>query len=246
MQHRSTILLGLMMSWCIIISGYQEYNNRFKVNPEGFISIPNVGVVFVAGSDVLKKLPNAYGKHAGGQWLQFNIRTGLTKVNITLGAIRSIRVTLLGEVKKPGTYTLPSLATVFNALYASGGPNKADRFRNIEVIRNNRVIDTLDVYDFLSKGDLSNNILLADQDIIRIPTYTKRVTLRGLLNVRVYMKWHKAKPCRILSAMRAALPIMLPLHLFLKCADYQYRRRIVDIPQMNMPTLYRKMPMCTP
>ncbi len=108
-----------------------------------------------------------------------SIRTGLTKVNITLGAIRSIRVTLIGEVKRPGSYTLPSLATVFNALYASGGPKDRGSFRNIQVIRNNQVVDTLDIYNFLNKGDLRNNIMLADQDIIRIPTYVKRVTMKG-------------------------------------------------------------------
>ena len=161
----------------IIISGYQEYSNRFKVNPEGFISIPNVGVVYVAGLTFEEASQRIKDKLAANGYS--NIRTGLTKVNINLGAIRSIHVSLIGEVKKPGTYTLPSLATVFNALYASGGPNNRGSFRNIEVIRGNRVVDTLDVYAFLSKGNLSNNILLADQDIIRIPTYAKRVILKG-------------------------------------------------------------------
>ena len=161
----------------VVISGYQEFNNRFKVNPEGFITIPNAGVVYVAGLTFEEASKRIREKLIANGYS--NIRTGLTKVNITLGAIRSIKVTLLGEVKKPGTYTLPSLATVFNALYASGGPNDRGSFRNIEVIRGNKVIDTLDIYDFLSRGDLRSNILLADQDIIRIPVYTKRVTLKG-------------------------------------------------------------------
>ena len=161
----------------VIISGYQEYNNRFKVNPEGFITIPNVGVVYVAGLTFEQASQRIKEKLAANGYS--NIRTGLTKVNITLGNIRSIKVTLLGEVKKPGTYTLPSLATVFNALYASGGPSERGSFRNIEVIRGNKVVDTLDIYDFLTRGDLRSNILLADQDIIRIPVYTKRVTLKG-------------------------------------------------------------------
>ncbi len=161
----------------VVISGYQEYNNRFKVNPEGFITIPNVGVIYVAGLTFQEASKRIQDKLASNGYS--NIRTGLTKVNITLGSIRSIRVTLLGEVKKPGTYTLPSLATVFNALYASGGPSDRGSFRNIEVIRGNKVIDTLDIYAFLNRGDLHSNILLADQDIIRIPVYTKRVTLNG-------------------------------------------------------------------
>ena len=161
----------------VIISGYQEYNSRFKVNPEGFITIPNVGVIYVAGLTFEEASQRIKDKLVANGYS--NIRTGLTKVNITLGSIRSIKVTLLGEVKKPGTYTLPSLATVFNALYASGGPGERGSFRNIEIIRNNRVVDTLDIYDFLIRGDLRSNILLADQDIIRIPVYTKHVTLKG-------------------------------------------------------------------
>ncbi len=161
----------------VVISGYQEYNNHFRVNPEGFITIPNAGVVYVAGLTFEEASKRIKDKLVANGYS--NIRTGLTKVNISLGAIRSIRVTLIGEVKKPGSYTLPSLATVFNALYASGGPSNRGSFRNIEVIRNNRVVDTLDIYNFLNSGDLSRNILLADQDIIRVPTYTKRVTLKG-------------------------------------------------------------------
>ncbi len=109
----------------VIISGYQEYNSRFKVNPEGFITIPNVGVIYVAGLTFEEASKRINEKLTANGYS--NIRTGLTRVNITLGSIRSIKVTLLGEVKKPGTYTLPSLATVFNALYASGGPSNRDR-----------------------------------------------------------------------------------------------------------------------
>jgi protein involved in polysaccharide export with SLBB domain len=71
-----------------------------------------------------------------------NIKTGLTKVSVTIGRIRSINVTVLGEVRSPGTYTLPSLATAFNALYLSGGPNDIGSMRNIEIIRNSKVIQS--------------------------------------------------------------------------------------------------------
>ena len=98
---------------------------------------------------------------------------------INLGNIRSIRVTLLGEVVKPGSYTLPSLSTVFNALYASGGPNENGSFRKIQVIRNNKVVSTIDVYDFLLNGIQQNNIRLQDQDVINVPVYQSRIEMSG-------------------------------------------------------------------
>ena len=82
-------------------------------------------------------------------------------------------------MKTPGTYTLPSLATAFNALYLSGGPNDIGSMRNIEIIRNGKIISTLDIYDFLVRADQKGNINLQDQDIIRVPAYKVRVSLEG-------------------------------------------------------------------
>ncbi len=107
------------------------------------------------------------------------IRSGRTQVSVNIGNIRTIRVTLTGAATKPGTYSLPSLATVFNALYAAGGPNKNGTYRKIQVIRGNRVISTIDVYDFLANGIQQGNIRLQDQDIIHIPVYGARVQFEG-------------------------------------------------------------------
>ena len=89
---------------------------------------------------------------------------------------------LIGAITRPGTYTLPSLANLFNALYVSGGPVENGSLRNIELIRNNRVIQEADLYDFLLNGDLSANIRLEDNDVIRVPFATNMVTLNGQLN----------------------------------------------------------------
>lgn len=160
----------------IDIYGYSEANYKLTVSPEGSINIPYVGLVYVngltieaAGQKIKSRLATVYA----------GIKTGNTFVQVSIGNIRSIKVTLLGEIVKPGTYTLPSLATVFNALYASGGPTENGSFREIEVIRNNQLIRQLDVYDFLMRGDQTNNIRLQDQDIIRVPTYRVRVELSG-------------------------------------------------------------------
>ncbi len=85
----------------------------------------------------------------------------------------------MGEVRSPGGYTFSSLATAFNALYLSGGPNEIGSMRKIEIIRNGKVISHLDIYDILVKGDRSGDINLRDQDIIRVPTYDVRVSIAG-------------------------------------------------------------------
>lgn len=160
----------------IDITGDNEANYNLKVSPEGTIRIEYAGIVSVSGLSVEQATSKIRSKLAG---TYPGIRSGRTQVTIGIGNIRSIKVTLLGEVVKPGSYTLPSLATVFNALYVSGGPNENGSFREIEVIRGNRVIGKLDVYDFLLKGFQTNNVRLQDNDVIRVPTYRTRVEFVG-------------------------------------------------------------------
>ncbi len=161
----------------INIYGYQEAKYTVKVGSEGDINIPYVGVMYVSGLTIEQVTEKIRSKLSSAGYS--NIKTGLTKVSVSVGRIRSIKVTILGEVKKPGSYTLPSLATAFNALYVSGGPNEIGSMRNIQIIRNGKVIDRLDIYDFLVKGDQKGNIMLRDQDVIRIPAYNVRVSLEG-------------------------------------------------------------------
>ncbi len=161
----------------INIYGYQEAKYNLKVGPEGDINIPYAGEMYVAGLTIEQAAAKIKSKLSTSGYS--NIKSGLTKVSISIGRIRSIKVTVLGEVRKPGTYTLPSLATAFNALYLSGGPNDIGSMRNIQIVRNGKVIDVLDIYDFLVKGDQRNNINLRDQDIIRIPSYSVRVSIEG-------------------------------------------------------------------
>ncbi|WP_092460838.1 SLBB domain-containing protein [Thermoflavifilum thermophilum] len=160
----------------IDIYGYSEASYRLIVSKEGSINIPYIGIVYVNGLTIDEAAQRIKSKLST---VYSTIATGKTSVQVSIGRIRSIKVTLLGEITQPGTYTLPSLATVFNALYASGGPTPNGSFRDIEVIRNNKVIDTVDVYDFLMKGDQSKNIRLQDQDVIRVPVYQTHVLITG-------------------------------------------------------------------
>src|SRR5574344_1646749 len=107
--------------------------------------------------------------------------------------MRSIKVNVLGEVMAPGTYTLPATASAFNALYLSGGPSEFGSFRNIRVIRDNKVIKVLDVYDYLINSETKSNIALRDQDVIYVPTYDIRVDMQGATKRNGYFELKKGE-----------------------------------------------------
>lgn len=157
-----------------LIYGVQQFSYSGKVNKNGAISIPNVGDVFVSGItfDALKaklkqKLSSVYSTLNGG-----------SQLSITISNYRTILVTIIGA-QQSGNYRLSSMSSVFNALHVAGGPSDIGSYRKIELIRNNKVIRTIDLYRFLTKGDQSDNISLLDNDMIRIPSYDARVVLEG-------------------------------------------------------------------
>lgn len=160
----------------ILLTGLNETSVKTRVTPEGKVQIPYIGLVNVNGlsieqakSQIKTRMQRVYPALASGE----------TDLSVTLGNIRSIRVTIIGEVKQPGSYTLSSLSTIFNALYQSGGPQDNGSLRKIELIRNNKLVKVIDFYPFLQKGLLIDNIRLQDQDVIRIPVYQKRVMMSG-------------------------------------------------------------------
>ncbi len=160
----------------IDLTGDNERTYNLQVSPEGIINLEYVGRISVGGLTIEQasaKIRTAMSKTYPA------LRTGRTSVAINLGNIRSIQVTVTGQVVRAGSYTLPSLANVYRALYVSGGPSQNGTFRNIQVIRNNKVIATIDVYDFLLRGIQTGNVRLQDQDVINIPAYNARVEISG-------------------------------------------------------------------
>ena len=160
----------------IDIYGKSEAFHSLTVTPEGNIVIPYVGVVAVNGLSmeaatvrIEQRMKAVYPA----------IETGDTRILVSLGNIRTIKVVITGDVKTPGTYSLPSVATIFNALYLSGGPSANGSFRDIRVIRGGKEIATLDIYDILMNGTFEDNIGLRDQDVLMVPPYQNRVELRG-------------------------------------------------------------------
>jgi protein involved in polysaccharide export with SLBB domain len=161
----------------IDISGSSEAHYALSVTPEGVVRIPVAGPVAVNGLTIELAEKKIRDKLAANGYS--SIRTGRTRVEVTLSSVRSIRVTVIGEAFMPGTFTLPSVASAFHALYACGGPSQNGTLRDIHIIRNNRVIQTIDVYDYLLRGDKSADITLRDQDVIRISGFQTRVEIKG-------------------------------------------------------------------
>jgi polysaccharide export outer membrane protein len=162
------------------IYGNAVDNFRMKISPEGTVKMLNLAPVYVNGltieqasERIINRLRQAYST--------LNRPGSGTYSTITLGNVRSIRVMVIGEAISPGSYTVSSLSTAFNALYVSGGPGGNGSYRNIEVIRNNKIIRKIDLYRFLVDGDLNDNISLQDQDIILIRPYDTRVEVEGEL-----------------------------------------------------------------
>jgi protein involved in polysaccharide export with SLBB domain len=169
-------IIGVGDQISVDVFGVSDVTKKLKVTPEGDIRFPNLGPVKVSGLTVEEarvKMKKALTKIYPG------ITNGSVSVQLSVGQIRSIQVTLIGEIKYPGNYDVSSLSTLMNALYTSGGPNAIGSFRNIELVRNGKSIAVFDLYDFLLKSDLTKNLLLQDGDVIRVNPYQTRVALKG-------------------------------------------------------------------
>jgi polysaccharide export outer membrane protein len=162
--------------------GEAQLFTRLIVNREGNIVIPNAGPVPVQGVTIeaskarlLKRLTSFYsGLRNGGT----NANTWL---DVSIGKLRTIQVFVLGEVKKPGGYTISSMSTTFLALYTAGGPNINGSLRSIEVMRNNKCITTIDFYDYVLRGEKSKDVWLQDGDIVFVKPAIKKVAVAGFV-----------------------------------------------------------------
>lgn len=173
--------LGAGDQLIIDIWGAAETTYQPQLSPEGTITITNVGPIQLNGltiEEASEKLHERLGEIYSGLDPSDQSRKD-TYMQVSLGQVRSINVSVIGEVRRPGSYTLPSLATVFNALYSAGGPTVTGSFRDIQVLRGDSVAATFDLYDLMINSDQSDNIRLRSQDIIKISPYLNRVEVSG-------------------------------------------------------------------
>ena len=158
------------------VFGLQELSVEAKVQSNGNMTIPYAGEVPLAGlalSDAESVIKQRL-KKAGFA----SLGSGQSQMRLNISEMRSIQVLIWGA-QKPGSYTLPSLATAFQALYVAGGPGTNRSYRNVRIMRNGKLLRIVDLYEYLAHGDRSSDINLQDNDIIFIPYYEQRVRLRG-------------------------------------------------------------------
>lgn len=162
----------------IDVWGASQTTIRQTISPEGSVLVDNLGPVYLNGKTV-KEANNYLMQEFAKIYAGVSGSTPNTQIKLTLGDIRSIQVNVMGEVVAPGTYTLSSFASVFHALYCAGGVNQIGSLRTIKVVREGNVIAELDVYDFLMKGKMNDDIRLEDGDVIIVNPYQSLVRILG-------------------------------------------------------------------
>lgn len=171
-------VLGINDELIINVWGASQKTYELVIGSNGAINIPDVGPVYVSGMEfrdarelIKKRLGAIYKGMQGAEPNTFS--------EVSTGFLRAIKINVIGEAKLPGTFTLPATASAFNALYLSGGPNENGSFRNIHVMRDNKLVKSIDVYDYLINANTDANVQLRDQDVIYIPVYQKRINVSG-------------------------------------------------------------------
>ena len=162
------------------ITVFGDNNLEFvsKIDLNGNISFPNLGVFFAAGNSfatVKNRLKIFLGKYYSGLLSSPN----RTFLDVSLTQIRPVKVSVLGNVTTPGPHLVNGLATVLNALYASGGISTSGTLRDVKVYRNNKLIKTIDLYDYITQGNIDQDIRLANNDILFVGPRLSSVTLSG-------------------------------------------------------------------
>ena len=163
----------------IDIWGASQNTIRQQISPEGTINISKIGPVNLSGMTV--SAANDYLKAALNKiYNGLNNTTDPTSdIRLTLGNIRTIQINVMGEVVQPGTYALSSFSTVFHALYRAGGVSDIGSLRNVQLVRNGKNIATIDVYEFIMKGNTQDDIRLQEGVVVIVPAYDVLVKISG-------------------------------------------------------------------
>ena len=160
----------------LVVYGVQEYTSDLTVTKEGRVQIDNVGQVKVTGLSIEAAIDAIKAQMAKTAYP--SIKTGETKIAITVGDIRTVQVTVIGALKS-GKLNVSSLSNVLSVLAEAGGPNEIGSYRDIELIRDNKLFKKIDLYAFMKNGDQSNMVTVKDNDVIRIPPYKNRFEIKG-------------------------------------------------------------------
>ncbi|MGK4142660.1 SLBB domain-containing protein [Bacteroides fragilis] len=160
----------------IDVWGTSENTVREIISPEGTIHVAGIGPIFLDGmsiQDAERSLRREFSK------IYAAISGKSVHIKLSLGGIRTIMINVMGEVQVPGTYRLSAFASVFHALYRAGGVSGIGSLRDIRVVRGGKEVACIDVYDYIMKGKLTDDIRLSEGDVILIPPYENLVSISG-------------------------------------------------------------------
>ena len=174
----------------IDIYGASQKSIQETITPDGCVVIEDFGPIQLSGLTVEQASSRVRS--------QLGARYGNSNIKLSLGQTRTITVNVMGEVKTPGSFTLSAFATVFHALYMAGGPNEIGTLRNIKIYRNNRLVSTVDVYDYILNGKLSGNITLSDNDVITVGAYDCMVSVTGRVKRPMYYEMKRTESVKSL------------------------------------------------
>ena len=172
----SDYILGTGDNIYVDIYGESESYFNGQISPEGEVIFENIGPINLNGLDIKmakKRLKSKFSKVYSG------LVNNRTFINVSIGVPRTIKVNIVGEVNLPGTYSFSALNTVYNAIYVAGGINENATLRDIKVFRNNKLINTVDIYNYLNSGDGSSNVRLENDDLILVGPYSNRIRIDG-------------------------------------------------------------------
>ena len=167
------------------IWGASQESVSETISPDGTITIDGIGVIQLGGLSVSQakaRLKRELGPRYQG-----------SKIDLTVGQTRTITISVIGEVKVPGTYTMSAFATVYNALYMAGGPNEIGTLRNVKVYRNGKLLSNVDVYDFLLNGKLTGEVRLQDNDVVTVSPYEALVNITGKVKRPMFYEMKKTE-----------------------------------------------------
>jgi len=192
-----TYLVGRGDQLLINFYGKESASYEVIVDREGRINIPDLSPVQVAGltfAEVKELIKVKVEQEIIG-----------VKAFVSLGKLRSIRILVLGEAYKPGSYSVSSLTTVSHALFVSGGVSDIASLRNIQVKRGGKVVTNFDLYDLLIRGDSSNDIILKPGDVVFIPSVGEQVTVDGLVKRPAIFELKKGETAEQLLKMAGGI-----------------------------------------
>ncbi len=158
--------------------GAAEFQYQLIVDQQGNVFIPTVGQLFVSGTSY-ESLQNRLTAYLSKFYEGLTSEPPTIFLDISLSKLRPIKIFVTGEIAQPGGYNISSFATVFNALYSVGGPLTSGSLREIRVVRNNKVLTTVDIYDYILKGQLIGDVRLQNNDMIFIPPRRNSITIKG-------------------------------------------------------------------